>query len=217
MKPDEAAEHHEHLEHTAHGSGSGKRIAILIAVLAAILAVVESGGKAKQTEQITKNIDASDTYSFYQAKTIRSSLLRASSAMVEAVVPETLPDDRKAKVAATLAKWKDDADRYDSDPKGGEGRKELIEKAKRLTAERDEAANAYHNFEYGAAALQLSIVMASASVITAMPALAGVAVGLGVVGAGLGWAGWFAPDLLHHLLSGGGHGDGHGDAHASGH
>ena len=39
MKPDEAAEQHEHLEHAAHGSGSGKKIAILIAVLAAILAV----------------------------------------------------------------------------------------------------------------------------------------------------------------------------------
>ena len=211
MKPDEAAEQHEHLEHAAHGSGSGKKIAILIAVLAAILAVVESGGKAKQTEQLSKNIDASDTYSFYQAKTIRSSLLRASSSMVEAVLPEGLPDDRKAKVAALLGKWKEDADRYDSDPKGGEGRKELIEKAKHLTAERDEAAMAYHNFEYGAAALQLSIVLASASVITGMPVLAGVAIGLGSVGAGLGWAGWFAPDLLHTLLSGGhGHDDGHG-------
>jgi len=222
MKPDEAAENHEHLEHTAHGSSSGKRIAILIAVLAAILAVVESGGKAKQTEQLAKNIDASDTYSFYQAKTIRSSLLRTTSAMVEAVVPEALSDARKSQVAATLAKWKEDADRYDSDPKGGEGRKELIEKAKHLTAERDEAAMAYHNFEYGAAALQLSIVLASASVITAMPALAVASIGLGGVGTALGVAGWFAPDLLHHLLSGGGHGEGHGDghgdaAHAGGH
>ncbi len=205
MKPDEAAEHHEHLEHAAHGGGSGKRIAILIAVLAAILAIVESGGKAKQTEQLAKNIDASDTYAFYQAKTIRSTVLRTSSALVESVVPETLPPERKAKVDKTLADWKDAADRYDSDPKSGEGRKELIEKAKHLTAEREEAAMAYHNFEYGAAALQLSIVLASASVITAMPVLAGVSIGLGAVGTALGAAGWFAPDALHHLLSGGGH------------
>ena len=214
MEAAEATEQHEHLQHTAHGGehGGGKRIAILIAILAAILAIVESGGKAKQTEQLAKNIDASDTYSFYQAKTIRSTVLRTSSAMVEAVVPEALPDARKAQVTATLAKWKEDAERYDSDPKGGEGRKELLEKAKRLTAERDEAAMAYHNFEYGAAALQLSIVLASASVITAMPVLATGSVVLGGVGTALGLAGWFAPDALHHLLSGGDHGGGH-DGH----
>ncbi|MEI6559382.1 MAG: DUF4337 domain-containing protein [Rhodospirillaceae bacterium] len=215
MKPDEAAEHHEHLQHTAHGGehgGSGKRIAILIAVLAAILAIVESGGKAKQTEQLAKNIDASDTYAFYQAKTIRSTVLRTSSALVESVVPETVSAERKAKLDKTLADWKESADRYDSDPKSGEGRKELIEKAKHLTAERDEAAMAYHNFEYGAAALQLSIVLASASVITGMPVLALFSIGLGGVGTALGAAGWFAPDALHNLLSGG-HGGSHGGGH----
>ncbi len=221
MKPDEVAEHHEHLQHTAHGGdhgGNGKRIAILIAMLAAVLAIVESGGKAKQTEQLAKNIDASDTYAFYQAKTIRSTVLRTSMAMVEAVVPEGITPDRKVKVDKTLAEWKDAADRYDSDPKGGEGRKELIEKAKRLATERDEAAMAYHNFEYGAAALQLSIVLASASVITSMPVLAAGSLVLGGIGTALGAAGWVAPDALHKLLSGGhGHGDGHGDGHGSGH
>lgn len=209
MKPDEAAEHHEHLQHTAHG-GSGKRVAILIAVLAAILAVVESGGKAKQTEQLTRNIDVSDTYAFYQAKTIRSTMVRTSMVMLDEVAPETLTPERKAKIEKTLAEWKDTADRYDSDPKG-DGRKELLEKAKHLTAERDEAAMAYHNFEYGAAALQLSIVLASASVITAMPALAGASLVLGGIGATLGGLGWFAPHVLHNLLEG--HGDGHGGGH----
>ncbi len=208
MKPDEAAEHHEHLEHTA--GGGGKKVAILIAVLAAILAVVESGGKAKQTEQLAKNIDVSDTYAFYQAKTIRSTVLRTTMTLLDEVVPETASPERKAKIDKTLAEWKDTADRYDSDPKG-DGRKELLEKAKHLSAERDEAAMAYHNFEYGAAALQLSIVLASASVITAMPALAGVSVVLGGVGTTLGALGWFAPHALHDLMSG--HGDGHGGGH----
>jgi len=213
MKPDEATEQHEHLEHTAHGEkhGSGnRRIAILIAVLAAILALVESGGKAKQTEQLTKNIDASDTYAFYQAKTIRSTVLRTSSTLVETVIDDNLSPERKARLDKTLAEWKETAERYDSDPKNGEGRKELLEKAKRLTLERDEAAAAYHNFEYGAAALQLSIVLASASVITAMPALAAGAIGLGLIGTTLAGLGWFEPHLLHSLLSGG---DDHGGGH----
>ena len=208
MEAHEAHEHHEHLEHTAHGGEHGhnnKRIAILIAVLAALLAIVDSGGKSAQNEQVTRNIEASDTWAFYQAKTIRSTILRTSSSLVEAVVPDGLPADKQAKVAAALADWKQKADLYDSDPKGGEGRKELMDKAKHLTVERDHAGNAYHNFEYGAAALQLGIVLASASVITGMPVLAGVAVGLGALGTLLGGLGWVAPELLHHLLAGGGH------------
>ncbi|MEI8395868.1 MAG: DUF4337 domain-containing protein [Rhodospirillaceae bacterium] len=214
MKPDEALEHHEHLEHTSGGHGhasSGKMIAVLIAVLAAMLAVVESGGKASQTEQLSKNIDLSDTYAFYQAKKIRSTVLRTSSALVDTVMADTaLAPEKAAKVQKTMADWKEYADSLDSDPKSGEGGKELLIKAKHLTEQRDEAANAYHNFEYGAAALQLSIVLASASVITGMPILAFGGIGLGAVGATLGGLGWFKPHLLHELLhGGGGHGGGH--------
>ena len=208
MKPDEAMESHEHLHHTAHGgehegghgggATSGRKIAILIAVLAAILAIVESGGKAKQTEQLAKNIDASDTYAFYQAKKIRSTVLRNSAAVVEAVIPEGVSPERKAKLDIALAKWKEDADRLETDPKTGEGGKELIEKAKRIAGERDEAA------------------MASASVITGMPVLTIASLALGGIGTALGAAGWFAPDALHNLMHGG-HGDGHGDAHGAAH
>ena len=222
MKPDEVHEQHEHLEHAAHGEGGGhgggqgKRIAILISTLAALLAVMEAAGNSSQTEQLARNIDTSDTYSFYQAKTIRSSVLRTSVTMVQAVVPDSLSPEQKARVDKTLADWKSAADHLDSDP-GGDGRKELLEKAKRLTAQRDEAANAYHTFEYGSAALQLSIVLASASLITSMPVLAGVSVGLGGVGAFLGGLGWLKPNALHELLHGGheGHGEGHGDTHAA--
>jgi hypothetical protein len=214
MKPDESLEHHEHLEHTAHGgehghgNASNKRIAILIAALAAILAIVESGGKAAQTEVVTSNINASDTWSFYQAKTIRSTILRTSSAMLETVLPDAVSPDKAAKVGKQLGDWKDAADRYDSDPKSGEGRKELMGKAKVLEARRDHAMNALHNFEYGAAALQLGIVLASASVITGMPVLAATAAVLGGLGAVLGSLGWIAPELLHHLMAGG-HEGGH--------
>ncbi|MEI6986131.1 MAG: DUF4337 domain-containing protein [Rhodospirillaceae bacterium] len=204
MEAHEAQEHHEHSEHTAHGGEHGtsnKGIAILIAVLAALLALVDSGGKGAQNEQVTRNIEASDTWAFYQAKTIRSTVLRSSATMLEAVVPDGLTPEKKAKVDKTLAEWKDTADRYDSDPKSNEGRKELSERAKRLTLERDHAGYAYHNFEYGAAALQLGIVLASASVITAMPLLAAVAVVLGVTGTLMGVLGWYAPELLHGLFS----------------
>lgn len=211
MEAHEAHEQHEHLEHTAHGhgSGSGKRIAILISILAALLAIVESGGKSAQTEQLARNIDVSDTYAFYQAKTIRKAVMQNAADMIDLVAPEGQSPAKAAKVADAVANWKKEMGRLDSDPERKEGRKELLERAKTLAVDRDRAAMAYHNFEYGSAALQLGIVLASASVITSMPVLAAAAAGLGVIGVGFGGLGWFAPELLHTLL--------HGHPEAGGH
>jgi hypothetical protein len=56
---------------------------------------------------------------------------------------------------------------------------------------------AYHHFESSSAAFQVAIVLASASIITAVPALALGAVGLGLAGAALAGVGFFAPELIH--------------------
>ena len=134
--------------------------------------------------------------------------MRCNSILLVHHCVTSIPSAPAEAITKRQADWKATVAGWESNPKTGEGRKELLDKAKHLTAERDEAANAYHNFEYGAAALQLSIVLASASVITAMPALAVGAVGLGAVGTGLAGLGWFAPDVIPGLLHGGGHGEG---------
>ena len=209
MEAHEATEQHEQLEHAAHGGhgegghkegghGHNKRIAILIAVLAALLAVIDSGGKGAQNEQVTANIRASDTWSFYQAKNIRQSVAVTASDLLHALTPETLSADQAGRVAKQLADWKSAADKLETN--GDNGKKELLAKARDYEEERDLALADYHNFEFGGAALQLGIVLASASVITGMPALALVAVGLGGLGTVLGGLGWFAPEALHHLL-----------------
>jgi hypothetical protein len=99
---------------------------------------------------------------------------------------------RKARVAA----WQKTADRYESDPASGDGRKELGERAKAVTVLRDHKLNAYHEFEYSSAALQLAIVMASAAVLTELVLLEIVSAGLGLLGLGLALLGWFAPMLI---------------------
>ncbi len=203
MEAHEAHEQHEQLEQAAHGGHDGhgshnKRIAILIAVLAALLAVVDSGGKGAQTEQVTANIKASDTWAFYQAKNIRQSVVNTSSALLQVLTPEAVSGEQAAKITKQLADWKTASDRLESSVETN-GKKELMAKAHDYEEERDLALAAYHNFEFGGAALQLGIVLASASVITGMPALALAACGLGGLGAVLGGLGWFAPELLHHL------------------
>src|ERR1700722_9517346 len=68
----------EHAEHVEHASHSNKKIALVIAVLALFLAFSETLGKSAQTAALTENIQASDLWNFFQAKTIRQTVLRTA-------------------------------------------------------------------------------------------------------------------------------------------
>ncbi len=192
----EAAHHGHHDEHHGGQNSSpiktsrNKNIAVLISVLAMLLAIVEAGGKSAQNTSLSANIHANDLWAFYQAKSIRHTTLRASADMLELTVPGEA-------AAKKVAEWRATAQRYDSDPESGDGRKELMAQAKAAEADRDHALSAYHLFEYGAAALQISIVLCSAAVVTGMIALAIGAGGLGVVGIAFALLGWLAPTLIH--------------------
>jgi hypothetical protein len=190
----EVAHHDHHAEH--HGpskSSRNKKIAVLISVLAALLAIVEAGGKSAQNTSLAANIEAANLWAFFQAKTIRMTTMKTAAEALEAVLPPELP----APAAKKVADWKAAAQRYDSEPETGEGRKELAARAKAAETVRDKALSAYHMFEYGAAALQISIVLSSAAVVTGALLLAYVAGGLGLVGLGFAALGWLAPTLLH--------------------
>ena len=185
--------HHDHHEgggHAAPKNSRNRKIAVLISVLAATLAIVEAGGKSAQNASLSANIHANDLWAFYQAKTIRLTTLKTGADMLELSVPGEA-------AAKKVAEWRGAAARYDTDPEGGEGRKELMAKAKAAEAERDHALASYHQFEYGAAALQIAIVLSSAAVVTGTLVLAYFAGGLGVLGIVFGLLGWLAPHLIH--------------------
>lgn len=189
----EAAHHDEH-----HGSEDGgpikssrnKKIAVLISVLAMLLAIVEAGGKSAQNASLSANINANDLWTFYQAKTIRLTTLQSSADLLELAVPGEA-------AARKVAEWRAAVRRYDSDPASGDGRKDLMTRAEAAEAARDTALSAYHMFEYGAAALQISIVLCSAAVVTGVIGLAIGAGGLGLLGVVFALLGWLAPTLIH--------------------
>jgi hypothetical protein len=56
----EAHEEIEHAEHIEHAAGSNKKIALVIAVMALLLAFSETLGKSAQTEAMNLNIQASE-------------------------------------------------------------------------------------------------------------------------------------------------------------
>ncbi|MFN7321124.1 MAG: DUF4337 family protein, partial [Methylobacterium sp.] len=68
-----------------------KRIGLLIAVLALMLAFSEMGNKQAEAESVAKNIEAANLWSFFQAKTIRrtSTLVAAEDMQARGLaVPE---------------------------------------------------------------------------------------------------------------------------------
>ncbi|HYD07784.1 MAG TPA: DUF4337 domain-containing protein [Reyranella sp.] len=179
-----------------HIEGGDKKTALLVAILAAVLAISEMGGKSAQTHALAEHIDSSNLWSFFQAKTIRQTTMRTAADGLEAQFKDTgqpMPANLK-KQADT---WRATAQRYETEPETGEGRKELAARAKVKEASRDKAMAAYHMFEYGSAALQLAIVLAGAAALTSVVYLTFVSIGLGVIGAAFAGLGFFAPTLIH--------------------
>src|SRR5262249_34394661 len=171
----EQLEYAENAKHAAHAS---KQIALLIAVLALFLALSEMLGKSANTEAIGLNIKVNDTWTFFQAKNIRRTVvLAAADEMKIAATSATGPT--KAAMDKQIATWQETAARYQSEPKpeGGEGTKELAERAKEAEHERDTALARYHRYEFASAAFQIGIVLCSAAVITGMLLLAWIAGG----------------------------------------
>src|ERR1043165_7041563 len=153
-----AHESMEHAEHAEHASGHNKQIALIIAVRALFLAFSETLGKSAQTEGITLNIKASDTWNFFQAKTIRQTSLRVAAEGLAAQLPAITNDEAKAAVAKQIEAWRNTVARYDSDPKEQDGRKELRAQAEKLEHERDTWLARYHQYEFASAAFQIGIV-----------------------------------------------------------
>src|SRR4051812_9236976 len=178
-----------------HGHGHGdhgdnKRIALLISLLALVLAFSETLGKSAQTAGLAYNIEASNLWAFFQAKTIRQTVLRTAAEEVEAGGAS----EAQKKQAA---KWKDTAQRYQSEPETGEGREQLAARANEAEKKRDRSMAAYHHYEVASAAVQIAIVLASASIIAEIVALAWVGAALGVAGVVFCVIGFFFPTAVH--------------------
>jgi hypothetical protein len=200
-----AHENLEHAEHAEHASHSNKKIALLISVLALFLAFSETLGKSAQTTAIADNIKASDTWNFFQAKTIRQTGLRIAADALNAQLPAMTNDESKAAMAKQIETWRATATRYESDPKEQDGRKELRAMAERYEHDRDLRLARYHQYEFASAAFQIGIVLASAAVITGIVMLAYLAAAVGVGGLGFMALGVLAPRVLDLLLHAGGH------------
>jgi hypothetical protein len=187
----------EHAEHAEHAAGHNKQIALLIAVIALFLAFSETLGKSAQTAGISYNVEASNLWAFFQAKTIRRTLVQTAAEEKKLDQLAIANDAHKAALAKQIDDWTKTAARYRSEPETGEGSVELAERAKHAEHNRDTAMAKYHHYEVASAAFQIGIVLCSAAIITGMFVLAYIAGALAVAGLGFMAIALVAPHVVH--------------------
>jgi hypothetical protein len=133
---------------------------MVISVFALLLAVNSWYGGTLSSKTLNNTIASNNIWAFYQAKSIKQTLAEQS-------LDDATYRGDKEKMAKLQAK----IDRYESDPKTGEGKKELFEKARHLEAERDEAKKRSPWIGYASTMYQLSIVVLSASILAVSMAM----------------------------------------------
>jgi len=124
---------------------------IVICILAALLAINTLVGGSNSSKILNNTIEANNTWAFFQAKSIKQSLAEGQL--------ENAKDPKKIRELAAKI------ERYESDPKTGEGKVELMAKARALEDERSVARAKSPWYTYAGSLFQIAIVLLTASIL----------------------------------------------------
>ena len=154
--------------HEAHAEASFRRAAaVILGVIAMLLAIASLLGEAAMKETINYNIKASDTFAFYQAKNARQTAISLAADQLEALAashPEWSGAAR-AQADKLISDYRATVARFESDPKTGEGKKELLQKARGYEAKRAHAQEQDSNYDFARGLFQIAIVLGSVSIV----------------------------------------------------
>jgi len=143
--------------HQAHAEGD-KISALIIIIIAGLIALAHGACTNAQTTALVNQMQATDAWSFYQAKTVRQTTLK--TALDQHEIQGSTSGSEK------VEGWKTTIARYESDPEKKEGKKELMERAKELEKECEHNLHAFHKLEIAIAIFEIAIILVTASVIT---------------------------------------------------
>mgnify|MGYP003335779428 CR=1 FL=1 len=143
----------------------------VITILAALLAINTLMGGSNSSKVLNNTIEANNTWAFYQAKSIKQTLAEQS-----------LDDAVARKDTAKIEKLKAKIERYESEPASGEGKKELMAKARKLEADRAVAKSRSPWYTYAGSLFQIAIVLLTASILAVNNRLYFASIGVGVLG-----------------------------------
>ena len=161
-----------------------KWIGVYIGVLAVLLAICSVGGGNATKDSIRANIEASNTWAFFQAKNARRTAIQLAANELElllAAQPGLAADVRK-QFEERARDYRAQVQLLTTDPMRKEGLDELFGKAKALEIERDVALRKDPYFDWSQAMLQIGIVLASVHLIIGNMTLLGLSGALSLLG-----------------------------------
>ena len=134
----------------------------VIVFLAALLAINTMIGGSNSSKIPNNTIQANNMWAWYQAKNVRGVLYEINAA--------------ESQIPANKEKFEAEAKRMSDD------KKEIMEKAKALEAERDEAKKRSPWFTWSGSVLQIGIVLLTASILAVSMPMFYLSLGVGVLG-----------------------------------
>jgi hypothetical protein len=146
---------------------AGLVIVVMALFLAANTYIANGFSSAAQTNLLK----ASNTYGFYQSKSIKQTLAEGQLEEARLAGNRDRVDQLQAKI-----------DRYESEPETGEGKKELLAKARAQDAARDEARQHSPWLTFSGMLFQLAIVLLSASILAVNMRMYWGSLGVGAIG-----------------------------------
>jgi Domain of unknown function (DUF4337) len=155
-------------------------VSMTILILAVLVAAVGLLGHRAHTEELLRQSQATDQWSYYQAKNIRAHEVQGIADLLASLAPQQTKD-----TAAIREKYLKEVARY------AEDKEDVSEKAKDLEAERDLISRRADRFDGGEALLEVGLVICSITLLTRRRGfwLAGMAVG--VLGVAMALTGLF--------------------------
>jgi hypothetical protein len=156
---------------------------MLVSLLAMCLAIASLGGNNAAKESMSNNILAANAFAFYQAKNIRQTEYKiAADDLRIQLANDKLSPAAKAIAEKKVEGYEKNIARYESEPETGDGKKELMAKAKAHEHERDIALRQDPWFDSAEALLQIAIVLTSVAILTGAVVLFWVPCVLGLLG-----------------------------------
>ena len=151
---------HEVLEgHGEHGAHEDHPLVLPVSITLSILAVLVAAatllGHRAHTEELLLQVQASDQWAYYQAKSIRSREMQSMADLLDSV-----PAKDSAKTAALHEKYEKEGQRYDRE------KEEISEKAKELEKERDLFRRRADRFDAGEGFLEVGLIICSITMLT---------------------------------------------------
>jgi hypothetical protein len=161
-----------------------KLIGVYIGVLAVVLAICALGGENAAKNATNANIDATNTWAFFQAKNMRrtSYMLAVDVLETDLAANPAMPAEVRKAVENRLGTYREQIKGLTTDPVRKEGLDELWEKGKSLEQVRDLAMQRDPYFDWGQALLQIAIVLASVAIVAGGTFLILVSGVLGLLG-----------------------------------